>query len=111
MIYVNLVLIAVVVVYIVDISGVMDSLKYGLSKWLNATVKRLRPFDCSLCMVWWAGVIYILTVDQFSLSALCWVAILSMLSVQIGNTLHLLRDVIDVGLQWIFNKMTGYDKK
>lgn len=111
MIYVNLVLIAVIVVYIVDISGVMGSLKTGLSKWLGATVKRLRPFDCSLCMVWWVGVIYILTVDQFSLSTLCWVAILSMLSVQIGSMFHLLRDMIDVGLQWIFNKMTGYDKK
>lgn len=111
MIYVNLVLIAVIVVYIVDISGVMDSLKYGLSKWLNATVKRLKPFDCSLCMVWWAGVIYILAVDQFSLSTLCWVVILSMLSAQIGGMLHLLRDMIDVGLQWIFNKMTGYDRK
>ena len=104
-------LVAVIVVYIVDISGVMDSLKAGLSRWLSATVKRIKPFDCSLCMVWWAGIVYVLSVGRFSLFTLCWIAILSMLSVQIGDALHLLRDMIDVGLQCVFNKMTGYDKK
>ena len=63
----NLFLISVICVLIIDLSGFIDSLKYGLSKLLTknklASIDyRLKPIDCSLCMSFWISLIYILCI-------------------------------------------------
>ena len=51
MIYLELLALAFIVVYIVDETGIVDSFKAFLKRWLNTKSDiSLKPLDCSLCM-------------------------------------------------------------
>ena len=61
----NLIFIWIVTVIVIDISGIIDSIKYGLSNMLTkgkipTTDYRLKPFDCSFCMNFWTGLVYLI---------------------------------------------------
>jgi len=103
MIYVRLFLLALIVVFIVDVSGVMAIVKHNLSRWLMAPVKRLKPFDCSLCMVFWSGIAYLLAARAMSMATVAYVCILALLASEIAEALRLLRDIIGLGLRKVFN--------
>lgn len=99
MFYYELLLLAIIVVFIVDISGIVDTMKRALSRWLSVKIERIKPFDCSLCMVWWCGLAYLLIIGRFSLGPLVFVAVLATCSVQIGGLLQLMRGVV----QWVID--------
>lgn len=103
MIYIRIFLLALIVVFIVDVSGVVASVKHTLSRWLMAPVKRLKPFDCSLCMVFWSGVVYLLAVREMCMSTVAYLCILSLLASELAEALRLLRDIIGLGLTKVFN--------
>lgn len=105
MVYINIICLALVVIYIVDISGIVDSLKWTLGRWLNITVGRLKPIDCSLCMTWWVGLIYIIAAGEFSIYTLLCVAMVSALSAQIGQGITLLREALSAGINAIENRL------
>ena len=67
----ELMLIAAVCVFIVDVSGWTQAWKGALARWTHAASSegRLRPFDCSLCCTWWAGLLWCIFTRQFSLPA------------------------------------------
>lgn len=92
MMYLNLFLLSALVVFVVDISGVMISIKSSVSRWLGVTISRLKPIDCSLCMTWWSGLIYLFCIGEFSIPNIVFVALLSLLSVPIGGIWTLIRD-------------------
>lgn len=83
-IYADLALLWAVIVFVVDLSGWTDTWLGWLSKFTARygypPVRSLRPFSCSLCMTWWAGIAYALAVGEFSLPVLAYVAGLSALS-------------------------------
>lgn len=61
----NLIFIWIIAVIVIDISGIMDSVKYGLSRFLTkgkipTTDYRIKPFDCSFCMNFWTGLVYLI---------------------------------------------------
>ena len=69
---IDILLLAVIVVCIVDISGFTDSWKSGLKRLL--TKGRMsdpnysfKPFDCSFCILWWVGLFYMLITHSLSL--------------------------------------------
>ena len=84
MLYLNLLIMQLVIVFILDLSGVMLSIKkflwkliYGKST-INLSYKlSLKPFDCSLCSTWWYGIIWLLLVKEFNMINLGYVALLS----------------------------------
>lgn len=86
--FLDLVLIAVVVCFVVDVSGAMKNFK--------------KPFSCSLCSTWWTGLIYLLITKQFSIIGVAWVAFLAMMTPVITGTLLWVREV----LNWILVKIT-----
>ena len=98
MVYVNLLALSAVIAYITEVSGIIDSLKYALGKWLGVTVSRLKPLDCSLCMTWWCGLIYIICAGECSIINLAYVALLSVLVRNIAEIITLLSDSISLGL-------------
>ena len=69
MIYIELLALAFIVVYIVDETGIVDSFKAFLKRWLNTKSDiSLKPLDCSLCMTHWVCLAYVLlfgTLDIF----------------------------------------------
>lgn len=105
MVYINILCLAYVVTYIVDISGIIDSIKWALGRWLNIKVGRIKPFDCSLCMTWWAGLIYIIAIGECDIYTLLCVAMTSALSTQICDSITLLREIISAGITAITNNL------
>ena len=110
MILIHLILIASIVVFIVDISGAVNSLKSGL-KWILTKGKmknddyRLKPFDCSLCMTFWSGIIYLLVVNEFTLPYLAFVCLLACFSGVIKSSILLVEDVLVKIIQSIYKIM------
>lgn len=99
MVILNLFLITFIVVFIVDVSGAVDSLKSGI-KWVLTKGKmsnsnyRLKPVDCSLCTTVWIGLIYLLVTNNFTISYIACVCLLSASTGLIKDFWFLCEDII-----------------
>lgn len=99
MIYLNLLFIAIIVVCIVDISGIMDSIKKLISMiWTNGKIIktdfRIKPLDCSFCMNWWIGLIYLICIGQCSLMLIAYILLLSVMTPVIQQFIILVKDLL-----------------
>lgn len=95
-IYIDLLLVALVTIYIVDISGFTESWRDALARWLKvANLRPLKPFDCGKCMTWWVCLIYAICVGRISLETVAFSALLSHLSIPIGTGLIFIREWIN----------------
>ena len=92
-IYIELLLVALVTIYIVDISGFTESWRAWCANRLHISkMKPLPPFDCGKCMTWWVCLIYALCVGQISVGTIAFAALLSHLSNPIGEGLIFIRE-------------------
>ena len=106
-IYIQLLLVAAVTIYVVDLSGFTESWRSALARWLHISESALRPlppFDCGKCATWWICIIYALCTGTFSLCILGFIALLSFLSIPLGQFFIFVRE----GLCWVINKMIGW---
>ena len=86
-----------IIVFIIDLSGALDSFKHSIWKRLFKGIPykedwRLKPLDCSLCMTWWIGLIYILITSQFSILMVGYIALLAFMTPIIKDIMILLKD-------------------
>lgn len=102
-IYLQYFFIAVVVVYIVDLSGFTQSWRGVLSRLLKGELRRLKPFDCSLCLTWWVLLILSLVQGEFNAGMLAYIALLSFAADIIGQALRLLKEAVNVALVKLYN--------
>lgn len=106
----SLLLIQVIVVFIVDISGAIESLKSGL-KWLLTKGKMsssnyiLKPFDCSLCCTWWTCLIYLLCVGKFTIPYIAFVAFQCTFCAQIKDTILVVGDLCTKFIRLIYKHL------
>lgn len=101
-VYENMVLLAIVTIYIVDISGFTQSWRDALARWLKvSSVRPLPPFDCGKCMTFWVTLIYSIVCGQFTLWTLALSALMSFLAVPVGQLLILVREWVI----WVTNKL------
>ena len=91
---VELILVALITIYVVDLSGFTDTWLKFLSAYKGRKITELKPFSCSLCMVWWVGLTYLVTTSQLTLSLVAFTALLSFLSIPMGQILVMLREVM-----------------
>lgn len=96
---ISLFLISFIVVFIIDISGVVDSVKSLIKRILtkgkmSSSDYRLKPFDCSLCSTFWCGLIYLLCVGQFTFEYIAFVCLLSASTDLIKDIWMLCEDMI-----------------
>lgn len=107
MIYTDILLIAFICVFIIDFSGVIESLEAALKKWVgNPFVHIPKPFSCSLCSTWWAGLIYLLIVGSFTIPNIAYVGLVAAFTPVFLRTLYFIRDFFDsvlCGLEDYFN--------
>lgn len=105
-IYLQLIFVTVLIVYIVDLSGFTESWKpYAqalVKRVAGFTPRNVKPFDCSLCLTWWTGLVYIIAAGEFHLATLTAVALLSYSTVIIGQLLMALKGLAI----WIINKFS-----
>ena len=95
---IELILIQLIIVYIIDLSGAVESFKLFISKILTkgkiqTTNFDLKPFTCSLCMTWWLGLIYLLICHSFTIPYIALVALLSFLTPLSSSILLLIKDL------------------
>ena len=104
---INLLLINLIISYIIDISGVMDSIKSTIKKVLTKGKMsdpnyNLKPFDCSLCMTFWISLIYVYLVGQFDIYGI-FLACINSYIVQFSKDLYLLiKDIFAKVLDLIY---------
>lgn len=105
---ISILLLALITIYIVDLSGFTDSWKAGLASFLGIKPERLRsikPFDCGQCMTWWICNIGAIILHNWTLPMVAFIALLAFLSYPIGQTLIFIREGIIAILNkiWISN--------
>lgn len=89
---IDLILVALVTIYIVDLSGFTETLLKVISAYKGRKITELKPFSCSLCMVWWVCLIYAVIVGNLTIPVVALIALLSLLSVPYGQLLILIRE-------------------
>ena len=89
---IDIILVALVTIYIVDLSGFTETLLKVISAYKGRKITELKPFSCSLCMVWWVCLIYAAIVGNLTIPVVALIAPLSLLSVPFGQLLILIRD-------------------
>ena len=101
-IYIELLMVALVIIYCIDISGFTDAWRGALQRWLKLTSLRpLPPFDCGKCMSWWGCLLYALCTGHLCLGTIAFSALMSLLSFPIGQAMIFIRE----WLNWAFNKL------
>lgn len=104
----GILLLAVIVVVIVDLSGFTESWK-GWLKWMltkgqfSSPDYSFKPFDCSLCITFWSGLVYLLVTAQFSLPMLAYLLVVAFLTPVIKDALILVKDMVTFFLRIINN--------
>ena len=101
-VYIDIILVALVTIYIVDISGFTESWRGILMEKLRISRMRpLKPFDCGKCMTWWVCILYALCSGHFNMGTIALSALLSHLSNPLGETLIFIRE----WFTWAINKL------
>lgn len=100
---IDITLLALVVIYIVDLSGFTQSWRSGLARLLKVQALRpLKPLDCGQCMTWWTTLVYALATGNASVPVVAYCALLAFLSYPLGQLLNGVKE----GLLWIITKLT-----
>ena len=89
---IDIILVALVTIYIVDLSGFTETLLKVISAYKGRKITELKPFSCSLCMVWWVCLIYAAIVGNLTIPVVALIALISLLSVPFGQLLMLIRE-------------------
>lgn len=103
-IYIDMILLATIVVFVVNLSGWTDTWKGWLAHWLKVKVGRVRPFDCEVCMVWWSCIILLLVRGELSMLTLAFTAFLAYTSRAIGELLSFILYALETSIS-LFNKL------
>lgn len=96
MIYVDLLMISLLMVFVIDISGFLGEIEHFYrEKYHNLPLKIRKPFCCSFCMTWWIGLIYLLIVGEFGILNIGYVALLCLLTGVFQRGLMLIVGIIE----------------
>ena len=95
----TLLAITVIICYVVDLSGIVGSVKWliwkkicnGIGKPENV---KLKPFECSLCMTFWCGILYLILTAQLSLLSLLMISMLSFFSKNVTGFLRWIQEAL-----------------
>lgn len=95
---IDIIWIAIIWVVILDISGFMDHLK----SWIKRLVTggrmsdpnySLKPIDCSFCMTFWSGLVYLWITHTFSLWMIAYLLLICVMTPVIQLILITFRDI------------------
>lgn len=90
----SLLLIQLISVGIIDVSGFIQDMEATLSKWLNIKAHIPKPFSCSTCCSFWAGIIYLLCTGNLTLLTTAIVLMIALFTTVTSGLIFLARDII-----------------
>lgn len=102
-------MITVIVVFIVDISGFIDSVKKTIWRIIfkNFPYKdySIKPFDCSLCLTFWIILIYLLSIRCSIINSLFIASIMAFLTGIIHSAILVAKEIALYLLDLITKKL------
>ena len=100
----DLLLVAAIATYVVDVSGFTDSWRTLVARWLKVThLRDLPPFDCGKCATFWAVLLWgLLRCSLPLLPALAYACAASLLSQSFCAAMIFISEAINK----IFDKIT-----
>ena len=90
----DVIFIQIIVCFIIDLSGFIQSIEEGLSKWFKFRCVIPKPFSCSLCSGWWINLIYLIITHHFTLPYVVFVALVSFFSKNISGLLRWIQELL-----------------
>lgn len=112
-IYLNILLITIITCYLIDVTGIIDTIKYSLRRMLNirsSTQISMKPFDCSLCMSHHINILYLFYILLYNgitfTSFLCCYAFILFCScntIFITSSLNLISEILNNIINKIYN--------
>ena len=105
---INLFILTCIIVFIIDLSGFVDEMvkrlyyKYIKVGDYHTLIPKLKPLTCSLCLSFWAGIIYLLITSQFTILMIGYVCLLAFLSPVIGDILVMIKDAVNKIINLIY---------
>lgn len=88
----NLILIQLIVVIIIDISGIVQSVENAIARALKLKSVSIHLIECSFCINHWVGLLYLLLTSSLSLETYCFVLILSFFTTVTKELMYCVRD-------------------
>ena len=106
MFYTQMILLALIVAFVIDISGFVGNVRPALNAALHRETDACwHPFDCSLCMCFWAGLV-LCCFQGFTLQHVAFVCLCSYCERFIKEAVYIVSDVIWSLLRTISDKLT-----
>lgn len=102
----ELMYIALCIVFVTDVSGFTDTWKGWLHSWLGVKVGRVRPFDCSLCLTFWTGTIVLIATGEWDMPMQAYVCGLAALTRPIAEAANWMLHEVFGGLMNVLRKIT-----
>lgn len=94
---IDLILLMLIIVFIIDLSGIVPTIKKAIwKKYIKIgdyTNLSLKPLDCSLCLTFWIGLIYLIIAGEFTLPLIAYNTLLAFLTSPAGDLLILIKDI------------------
>ena len=105
MVITNLLLIAIIIVNLIDLSGFIYEIEAMLSKWLNIKAHIPKPFSCSYCLTHWVGLIYLIASENITLANYAILLVICFLTPEINDIELWLKQAIDRILATFFDML------
>ena len=99
----DLIILTIIVVFLIDLSGVIESLTGVVKKWLGTTKEiSLKPLSCSLCMTHHTLFIYLLVVGHLTLLNYLIVCLLAYFTPVIKDLMIMAKDLMIKGIDYLY---------
>ena len=108
--WLNILLIAVILVTITDLSGVVEYFKSHLYYRLRGTYDYPPSWDspiihlisCSFCQVWWVGLLYLIVIHQVTIPAIAYLLVTAYLTTTIRDILAFIKELLTKAIDKLF---------
>lgn len=100
MYYVECILLALIVAFIVDYSGVVAVMKQGF----GLEGRSMKPFDCSMCMTFWSC-LFLMAFRGLSIPHLAGACFAAFLARFAGDGIFLLSEALSTAIRVLSNKL------
>lgn len=94
---IDLLLITFIICSIIDVSGIMNSLKLWVIRTKKGKIIPIfdrKPFNCSTCMTWWIGLLYLFVNTKLDIPNIALVMLMSVMAEHVTQLIRLVKDIV-----------------
>lgn len=111
--WLNIFLIAIILVIITDLSGIVEYIKSHLYFRLRGTYDYPPSWDspiihlmsCSLCQTWWVGLVYLIVIGQVTFASLAYLLAIAYLTTTIKDIIVFIKETLTKAIDKLFKML------